>query len=517
MNIKKLKILHKLASNKTIAAFLAIVIFGLILRVYFIFNFGVFTDEVFYTEAARLNSFGNILSHNFWIKDHGVLYIAFLKIIQFVTTDIIFLRLSNVFIYLLISFSLFSFFKKIRNDLTSLIPVALFSFFPYFVFTNVYVSVYNFVILFSVLTFICVSRFILFKEKNSWVYLFSFVIFLTLAFYSDYSSIYLYLSLIGVLIFTYFFKKEKFVFITPGLFLNFILILPGAWQFLTNLYKINNLSSPCCFGDSKFSLFFPNFLHAVFFRTDFIFSSFFLIVLVISLFLIFLKNKNEAIKYLITYTGFGFLTSFVFLYFVNRFFLPIFVERTFFIFNFFLILCLYCLFFFKFKFKKIFFLVIFLFGFVVFGLFQTSANLDIPGNVPDVNIRHTDLIRELIKKENIKDVEEVIFLDKNYFYYPLQKYYFLGVSDYMKKTVIEDFGNKRYLVTKTFRSLKYHSRSNYNQLFILFDTKDFDFNGLKKEIANYKKETGSNSEKIFYALECSSKINYCSFKKLDLK
>lgn len=518
MKINKVKLPRLLTSNKTIIAFLFIVILGLILRLCYIFNLGVFTDEVFYTEAARLNSFSALFNHSFWIKDHGILYLLFLKIVQFITTDIIFLRLTNVFIYLLISFSLFLFFKKIRNGLTSLIPVALFSFIPYFVFTNIYVSVYNFVILFTVLSFICVSRFILFKERNSWIYLFSFIIFLTLAFYSDYSSTYLYLSLIGILIFTYFFKKEKFIFIFPAVFLNVILILPGVWQFLTNIYAVNNLNVSCCVADSEFFLFFPNFLRAIFFRTDFVFSLFILIFIIVSLFLIFLKNKNEAIKYLITYTGFGFLTSFIYLYFVNRFFLMIFVERTFFIFNFFLILSLYSLFFFKFKFKKIhIFLTIFLFSFVVFGFIKISANIDIAGNIPALNISYTDLIRELIQKDNIKNVDEIIFFDKGYNFYVFQKYYFLGLSNYMKKNVIEDFGNKRYLVTKTYRSLTYYSRTNYNQLFILFDTKGFDFNELKKEIASYKKETGFNSKKIFYALDCSSKINYCSFKKLDFK
>src|ERR1035437_8682397 len=152
MNLKK-KFFIFIIKNRLFLFFLFITILGIIPRIILLFSYDIFTDEVFYTETARLTSFGNLLTHSFWIKDHGILYLLFLKIAQVFTTDIVYLRLSNLIIFIIINFTLFCFFKKIKTDITSLIPVALFSFLPYFMFINIYVTPYNFVILFSLLSF----------------------------------------------------------------------------------------------------------------------------------------------------------------------------------------------------------------------------------------------------------------------------------------------------------------------------------------------------------------------------
>lgn len=506
-----IKYLERLLKNKVILSFITITIIGLILRIHFIFNLDIFTDEVFYVETARINSFGALLTHNFWIKDHGISYLVFLKLGQFLTTDIVFLRLSNIFIYLLINFSLFFFARKIRNDFTSFIPVTLFSFLPYFVFISVYVSIYNFVILFSVLAFISISRFILFEEKNSRIYLFSFVIFLTLAFYSDYSSIYLYLSLISALVFTYFFKIEKFTSIFHALLLNFIFIFPGLLSFLNNLSTLKSLNASCCLASSQFVNFFPDFLYYIFFRINFIPAFFILIFMIVSLLIYYLKSKNEIAKYLALYTGIGFLSNFTFLYFINRYFLPLLVERTFFMFNFLIILFAYFLFFCARRLTKIHILFILILIFLI--IWRFFQNPVVYGNFPDGNIPYRDLITNLIKNENVKNINQIIFLDKNYAYYPLHKYYFLGFSNYMKKNIIEDFKDKKYFIARTVRVLNYYSKKNNNQLFILFYTKYFDLNEFKQEI---KINNVENTTKIIYFLDCNKLSLDCKFKKLSL-
>lgn len=505
--------LKRTLENRLFLTFLLITILGLILRVYFIFNFGVFVDEVFYAEAARINSFSALLIHSFWIKDHGILYLLWLKILQFSITDIISIRLFNILSYLLISFSLFSFFKKIRNDLTSLIPTALFSFFPYFVYTNIYVSVYNFVILFSVLAFIFLSNYVLYDKKNNLLNLFLFEIFLTLAFYSDYASIYLYLSLADILLFTHLFKKDKFIYIFLALLLNINLILPGLGPFFNNLTAVQGLSSLCCSADSQFSVFFPDFLYYVFFRTNFILSLVILLFMTVSLLTFYFKSKNEIVKYLALYTGVGFLTGFTFLYFVNRYFLPLLVERTLFIFNFLIILFVYCLFLFTWKLKKTHILLILILISLIAWRF--SQNSIVNGSLPEMNIHYKDLIGELVKNEDMKSVDEIIFFDKGYAYYPLEKYYFLGLSNYSKQSLTEGFGRKEYTLSRYYRNLEYYLRENRNQLFIFFtSTGNFNFNEIKKEITAYRKTNNSSftSGKIFYYLNCSSEIN-CSFKK----
>jgi hypothetical protein len=321
----------------------------------------------------------------------------------------------------------------------------------------------------------------------------------------------MYISLVGVLIFEYFFKREKLLFLITALLFNINLILPEVAQTLNSLSRVEGLSALCCSANARFSVFLPSFLYAIFFRVKFIISFSILVVSGISLLAIFKKNKNPLFRYYSLYIGVGFIIAFTFFYVVNNNFLPIFVERTFFFFNFLIILFCYCMFLFLGK-KGKFLLLLVLILLIIWRFFQISV---IEGGVLDRNIRYREFISEIINRGKIENSEEVIFFDKEFNYVPLQRYYFLGLDEH-DRYKINDIKRESLFISKYYGNVKGYLKEPKDQLYVFFTDEDSpEFKDIKQNIIDYKKNNSSGSVKIFYFLTCSTDID-CRFNEFNI-
>lgn len=112
----------------------AVVILGGILRYLRITTEVVWNDEAFYLSVARANSLIDLLLTNHWIIDHPPLYLIFVHFWSAVSTAATWLRIPNLVFYLISSMTLIKISSQVFvSKLLSVIMVASFSFFPYFV------------------------------------------------------------------------------------------------------------------------------------------------------------------------------------------------------------------------------------------------------------------------------------------------------------------------------------------------------------------------------------------------
>jgi len=228
-----------------------IIIFGLIIRIYLILERNIFTDEVFYIEVAIRNSIKDIIFINHWIKDHGILYYLFLKPFLFFTKTIEILRFSNIFLYILISiFIIYTFNKIFRKKYLTTAFLFLYSFNHYFIYLNSWISPFNLVSFFAVVSIFSLIYFILKNnlDKEFYFYYFLFIVSTILAFYSDYSFFYLaifYFLILIYILFKLIIKKggiKKSYLILNSYLIILIFIIPGIFQFINNFERIIYLS-----------------------------------------------------------------------------------------------------------------------------------------------------------------------------------------------------------------------------------------------------------------------------------
>lgn len=483
--------------------FILILLVGSILRLYFIFSKNVYPDEIFYTGVSRSSSFIALVSMTTWLKDHAILYLLFLKVAQFITLNITFLRLSNLFLYIVLGISLYVFFKKIKNGIVALVPVFLLSFLSYFVFLNVYISPYNFVVFFSILGFVFISNFILFsstreeKLRNSILFL----IFSTLAFYSDYSVIFFYLSLMPLVFLVFKWNERQAEDLTLLGFSNLLLIAPGLYQVGKNFhdfYKLNRVD----YSHYNINIFLNNFSGSIFFYFIGGFSFLILFIWLVYLFFTYLKSKNKNIKFLSFFVLLGFITDLVFLYIFNNNYFLIFDDHIFWYFQFLLALGLSTLIFSLNKSKKNIILIA-LILFLFFKYFDIANG----STIFTKNIDYVNLVKQLQSNKSIGRRAKIIFWGGDY-YPPLSDYYLKGYNLLDKtgennlKAFMED---KKIVVLLGIRAVKYMKIQNKETLiFVFFNITDKDYQNFKNNLESHENSEGITATNIYYRLKCDN-------------
>jgi lipopolysaccharide/colanic/teichoic acid biosynthesis glycosyltransferase len=487
-----------------------IVFFGVVIRLLFICTKNVSTDEVWYNLAARDNSIISILNLDYWIKNHGQLYISFLKILQIINATIITSRLVNILVYILIVIFGFKFFNKINRNY-AVIFVLCFSFFAYFVYLNVYTSPYNFVLCFSFFAFISVSNLLFFAKnnKNTLKNSILFIVFSALAFYTDYSVIYFYLSLLVVALYLLIWKREK---IKSYLFLciiNLITILPGVLILIKNFRSLYSLApiSPDDYAYVNWVAV-SKFLQIIIFDFNDILALIIFTLIFIYLIINFVKTRKEILGYLSFLIIISFCLDFIFLYIFNNFYFFIFYERPFWYFYLLLILGISTLFIntVNKNLKIILFLLLLLF--ICYKFIQQAEN-----PMFFVNIDYKNLVNQIISGREIGDLEEIVFVDINYMYIPVKDYYFKGYDIIGQKEAAVEAGyfkNIKVIVIKNPEDVAKLSEENISKrIFIICSNSSYRYNKLKQYVSVLEKQTNQKISNLYFRLGC--KYNNCYF------
>ena len=249
--IKTLKI-------KNVFIFLFILI-GIVLRVEKIISTQLYRDEVYDIFWSQGSSLRQLLSYNYWDTFHPPAYLIFLKYWQQISIDSFFIRLPGVFSFLITSILLVILAKKIspRSFLLSFILVVLFSFSSTQLTMNILARQYILVIPLMVLSLIMFIE-ILEGDKSKKLY---FTIVTLMAFFADYSSIWLILSYCLYLLFGFVVKKHYKQILFP---MTIITMTISFWVFLFMIEKIrffsSNLNTNYLYG--RFTIFdhLPNYI-----------------------------------------------------------------------------------------------------------------------------------------------------------------------------------------------------------------------------------------------------------------
>ena len=452
-------------------AFLSCLIGGAFLRLYFIFTRDIFTDEVFYFNIARSSSWLDIIKMNHWIKDHPQLYILFLKLLSLFGQNIIGLRVSNVLIYIFCSYFLYQFFSKFKLYWVALLSTFLFSFRTYFVYINCQLSPYNFALFFTCLSFFTFVKFKNDIKSTGNKAIFCFSMLLSAIFYSDYTSVYFYLTYIPIIIYLW---KNNIVKIGPILLilcLNFIFIFPGLIQIKNNLsYFVGlNRASPKIMSLSLFETF-QMVANISFFRSEgkIVSAGCFIGLIMCLLFVIFRSRSKKKLRILSGYGLYGLLISFLIQYCLTKSFISVVVERTYWFHYLIMIIGIALIAEYLKKINnKILAVYLLLIIFLMITRFKDNPNYRVSGRVPDQNIQYKTLFTRL--KSSTRKFKQLVFIDKNNRYIPLSDYYF------------KDLCQRRCIRKTTLNETDINNiTSSNNSVYILFNEDESEKNIAKK-------------------------------------
>lgn len=488
---------------------------GLLLRIFFITRNEVFVDEVYYLITSRSESFFSLITISGFLKDHAILYMVFLKLFLFLTTNIILLRLSGLIIYLITNFVLFNFLKKFKSKTLALIGCFLFSVLPYFVILNSYLSPYNFVLLFSAVAFISILNFIFLPvSKHRFKYALIFIISSSLAFYSDYSVIYFYLPFIPIFFLILKWNEKNAKDLSKVGFINFLLILPGIIQIFKNFKVFYSLNYYDYNPIISFSTFLHNFSNIIFFPNG-DFSSILLIYLLLFLLFYSYHEKERLKKFLALFSVSVFSIDVFFFYFFNRTFFYIFKEKTFWMFYFALLMGIILVFDYlrQVNNRKLLLFSVSLLLVFIFAKYIQAYSSD---PIAEIHMNYASLFEKLITDKNFVGRGNIIFFDKNSTSVVFSKYYFKGLSlinDTNDGSHLRRFiENKKITTISATRSLNKKNLLNGMNIFIIvdFDAKSIVAN-LIYELGKEKKRSDNN---YFYGIKCNNNV-YCGFYKIQ--
>lgn len=298
--------------------FFVIVVIGILLRLIVIQGRDLFIDEVYYWMVSNVNSWRDLIFINHWIKDHGILYYLWLKILIHIIPDIPTLRYSNIVLYIISSVFLYINMKG-KSNTVALMSVALFSFHRYFIFLSSTLTPYNLV---ACLAIISISGILYSGNKiTRWMTIGSLACITAMAFYSDYSF---YFALPFYIAF-FIFKigdnqtaREEKIAIGILYFLTFQLLIPGLIQFITNINSIERLFANRYF-ESSFVHYFYTLAGTIFFRAV---PPIGIVGLIIPILLLIFSRERKNVVFIYSYIG-----SILLLFISQRYFFSLFAER----------------------------------------------------------------------------------------------------------------------------------------------------------------------------------------------
>ena len=395
---------------------------GLILRLYFILTKNIFHDELAYFNIARLTSIKDILFINHWIKDHGIVYYLFLKPFILLTNDLVYLRLTNIILYLISAYLIFIVFKKLNHVLLGLLIVFLYSFHRYFIYLNVQISPFNLVLFFSILSILALYYLISNKDKKpSSPGLILFISSTILGFYSDYSFFYMGWFYLLVLIWVIITKQQIFFSLIISYLLVLVFIIPGIFQFISNFSQITFLFENTY---QVQSLNFVNFIKQLAKTLVLRINPTISVIFLGCLFYLFIAVKKvsnlKTLVLLVNVLILSLLMNAVLLYIFSQHLFTLFIERSFWFFNFSLIILVSMSTYAFSKYNKFISIIIF----IVFSFFGL-LNYFFSGNtVSDVSfeIKYNTFFEKLINEK--KPINTVLLVDRKYTFTVLTGYYF---------------------------------------------------------------------------------------------
>jgi len=398
-----------------------IISFGFFLRLYLILTRNIFTDEVFYFEVAKNSNLSQIILIKHWIKDHGILYYLFIKPFIFFTTDIIYLRLTNLIFYIIVSLVIFLFFHLFNFGYWSLLPVLFYSINRYFVYISSWISPFNLVSFFAIISLLSLSFFV-FKQdylRYRKISYFIFIISTILGFYSDYSFFYMFFFYFFIFLYVLLKNKRLLLYLIVAYQAVLAFVLPGIFQFYNNLAQIVFLFRNHLYKESNLLIFFSNITQTLILRNNFIISLLYFFGLVITINLI-KKNINDDLKTLAVVLFASLFINIILMFFVVNHLISIYVERSFWFFNFILVILISIITFLLKQQKKILLSTFFLIIFLVFSVANYFSYKALIGEIYE-EYNFNNLIKSLSVIKNYPD--RIILVDKLYYFYPLKNYF----------------------------------------------------------------------------------------------
>jgi hypothetical protein len=269
-------------------------------------------------------------------------------------------------------------------------------------------------------------------------------------------------------------------------------VLPGVFQFFNNFQEINHLFRNFNYKNPNFFSFIKEFSGTLLLRINPFFSLTYIIILPLAFLFIKRKKENNGIDKLSIVLILSFLANTLLLFIFVNYLFSIFMERSFWFFYFYLVITTSLISFILIKQKKIFF------AWFLITIFVLSIGINYvnPGNVFSIQgeisfeFSYNKLIESITSKKN--SVDNIIFIDERYSFYPLANYFFSKIYPKSGKYYKEILNLKKNL--KNIQRLKFLSDIDENEFKKFRQTVLVLFRPDKAEInyARYLKEKYKN-------------------------
>jgi hypothetical protein len=201
-------------------------------------------------------------------------------------------------------------------------------------------------------------------------------------------------------------------------------VLPGVFQFFNNFQQINYLFRNFDYKNPNFFSFIKELSGILLLRINPFFSLTYIIILPLAFLFIKRKKENNGIDKLSIVLILSFFANILLLFIFVNYLFSIFMERSFWFFYFYLVITTSLVSFILIKQKKLFFAWFLIIIFVI-AIFINYVN---PGNVVVIQGETSSetfyfkLIESITSKKN--SVDNIIFIDERYSFYPLANYFF---------------------------------------------------------------------------------------------
>ncbi len=419
---KGLFTMKKFAKSAPFIAVAFVIIAGLLLRLKLVLANALWLDEAIYYNISQA-PLQIIFSISHSIKDNPPLFFAFLQLWSTVSSSVIWLRLTGMLPYLVSCYLIYRLFEKTGS--VRLLILLFFSFSPFFINLNSWISPYNLLLVISLAQILLVQNYLQGKFKGNKL---RFIIMFTggnfLAFNIHYSAFYLYVGYAAILIYFLFFRKKLVKTFFFSLLFSTLTIMPNILFIFKNFGYISRLLP------NEFPLEFSSPLNLFYYINRIAAGSvirdertIMRIIEVVGLFVVieFKAFRNIIRNYNLIFFLAFFVAPIISMFFIKSAGFEILFERNFAVLHIgFYFLIVWILVFFR-KVNKSLFVVFFAYFVVIAGLFswkfmsgKSSEKLHIPGNVLTTpylrNKDYQSFLGELGKKLEKKNYDTLLVL-----------------------------------------------------------------------------------------------------------
>lgn len=415
---------------------LTIIFFGIVVRLYLIFTKNVFTDEVFYFRVVRDFSSLDFIHITHWIKDHAILHFIVLKVGMIFTSRIAYLRLINILYYVGSAHAIYLIFKSLKLGRWSLLPVFFFSIHGYFIYIASMILPYNIVIFFTLLSiYYCLRLFVVEGGRVGSDYI-TFILFTTLAFYSDYSFFSMFLFYAFILVYVFLCKRSRRIPLVLSYGVIVVLVLPGISQLIDNLPEIQRLNTSIVRSQNLLPSF-QQFCSMTILHDQptlsFLIYIFYLALFISSLtFIFYIRKKRESVHNFFSVIGISYYISTIAFLLIHQYIFPIFVERAAWFFPLFALMMISLLVVFNFELKKKLFLFI-----LILFLTTRLLNLFVTNGDITYEVSYKSFLQDYAQQNTAKEDDYLFIIDSDYVLFPL-RYYYLSPKHSIFNTALDE-------------------------------------------------------------------------------